>query len=57
MKWEGNRESDNVEDRRGDDDDGRGGGFNFGSGSIGIGSIIAALAASYFFGITHKSEI
>jgi predicted metalloprotease len=50
MKWEGNRESDNVEDRRGDDDGG-GGGFSFGGGSIGIGSIIAALAASYFFGI------
>ncbi|HEY8102539.1 MAG TPA: neutral zinc metallopeptidase [Burkholderiaceae bacterium] len=50
MKWEGNRESDNVEDRRGDDDGG-GGGFSFGGGSIGIGSIIAALAASYFLGI------
>ncbi|MGZ5817909.1 MAG: neutral zinc metallopeptidase, partial [Burkholderiaceae bacterium] len=41
MKWEGNRESDNVEDRRGDDSGG-GGGFSFGGGSIGIGSIIAA---------------
>ncbi len=51
MKWEGNRESDNVEDRRGDDNGGGGGGFGFGGGSIGIGSIIAALAASYFFGI------
>lgn len=51
MKWEGNRESDNVEDRRGDDGGGGGGGFSFGGGSIGIGSIIAALAASYFFGI------
>jgi uncharacterized protein len=50
MKWEGNRESDNVEDRRGDGDGG-GGGFSFGGGSIGIGSIIAALAASYFLGI------
>jgi predicted metalloprotease len=51
MKWEGNRESDNVEDRRGDDGGGGGGGFGFGGGSIGIGSIVAALAASYFFGI------
>jgi predicted metalloprotease len=50
MKWEGNRESDNIEDRRGDDSGG-GGGFGFGGGSIGIGSIIAALAASYFFGV------
>jgi predicted metalloprotease len=51
MKWEGNRESDNVEDRRGDDDGGGSGGFGFGGGSIGIGSIIVALAASYFFGV------
>jgi predicted metalloprotease len=29
MKWEGNRESDNVEDRRGDGGGG-GGGFGFG---------------------------
>lgn len=50
MKWEGNRESDNVEDRRGDDDGG-GGGFGFGGGSIGIGSIVVALVASYFFGV------
>jgi hypothetical protein len=51
MKWEGNRESDNIEDRRGDDDGGGGGGFGFGGGSIGIGSIVVALAASYFFGV------
>ncbi|MDB5762344.1 MAG: metalloprotease [Herminiimonas sp.] len=49
MKWEGNRESDNVEDRR--DDGGGGGGFGFGGRSIGIGSIAIALVASYFFGI------
>jgi predicted metalloprotease len=47
MKWEGNRESDNVEDRRG----GSGGGFGLGGRSIGIGSIAIALVASYFFGI------
>jgi predicted metalloprotease len=45
MKWEGNRESDNVEDRRG------AGGFGFGGRSIGIGTIAIALLASYFFGI------
>lgn len=45
MKWKGNRQSDNVEDRRG----GRGAGL--GGGSIGIGTIAIALVASYFFGI------
>ncbi|WP_176741197.1 neutral zinc metallopeptidase, partial [Janthinobacterium sp. HH107] len=30
MKWEGNRESDNVEDRRGEDGGGGGGGGGFG---------------------------
>ncbi len=55
MKWEGNRESDNVEDRRGGDDDNSGGGGGMGGGiggrHIGIGSIVIALAASYFLGI------
>ena len=59
MKWEGNRESDNVEDRRGDDGDsgGGGGGFGFGGRSIGIGTIVTALAASYFFGINPMTVI
>ena len=51
MKWEGNRESDNVEDRRGEDSGGGGGGGGFGSGSLGIGSIAIALVASYFLGV------
>lgn len=46
MKWEGNRESDNVEDRRGS-----GGGLPFGGRSIGIGTIVIALLGSYFFGV------
>jgi predicted metalloprotease len=50
MKWEGNRESDNVEDRRGGDGGG-GGGFGFGGGSIGIGTVVVALVASYFLGV------
>jgi uncharacterized protein len=54
MKWEGNRESDNVEDRR--DGSGGGGGGLFGS-KIGIGSIIIALAASYFLGINPLTVI
>ena len=41
MKWEGNRESDNVEDRRG----GGGGSPIFGGRSIGIGTIVIALDA------------
>jgi predicted metalloprotease len=50
MKWEGDRESDNVEDRRGD---GGGGGYGFGFGgrSVGIGTIVIALVGSYFLGI------
>lgn len=49
MKWEGNRESDNVEDRRGDS--GAGGGGGLGGRHIGIGSIAIALVASYFLGV------
>ena len=40
MKWEGNRESENVEDRRG----GRGGGFGVGGASVGIGTVVYALS-------------
>ncbi len=50
MKWEGNRESDNVEDRR-DDGGGGGGGFGFGGRSIGIGSIVIALVGGMIFGV------
>ncbi|MEO6352994.1 MAG: neutral zinc metallopeptidase [Burkholderiaceae bacterium] len=49
MKWDGNRESDNVEDRRGS------GGF--GGRSISIGTIAIALVASYFFGINPMTVI
>ena len=51
MKWEGNRESDNVEDRR-DDGGSSGGGGGFGGRSIGIGSIAIALVVSYFLGVS-----
>ena len=52
MKWEGNRESDNVEDRRDD----AGGGFSGGGGllggrSIGIGTIVVALLGGWALGI------
>jgi len=49
MKWEGNRESDNVEDAR--DSGGGGGGFGFGGRSIGIGTIVIALVGGAIFGI------
>jgi predicted metalloprotease len=52
MKWEGNRESDNVEDRRGDGGGGGGGGgFGLGGRSIGIGTVVLALIGSYVFGV------
>jgi predicted metalloprotease len=47
MRLDNERESENVEDRRGE---GGGGGFGVGHG-VGIGAIILALAASYFFGV------
>ncbi len=51
MKWDGNRESDNVEDRR-DEGGGGGGGFPvFGGRSIGIGTIVIALIGGWVFGI------
>jgi predicted metalloprotease len=43
MKWEGNRQSNNIEDRRG-----MGG---IGGRSIGIGSVVIALIASAIFGV------
>jgi hypothetical protein len=50
MRWEGNRESENVEDRRGEG--GGGFGIGLGGGSVGIGTIVVALVASYFLGIS-----
>ncbi|MES2946990.1 MAG: neutral zinc metallopeptidase [Pseudomonadota bacterium] len=50
MKWEGNRESENVEDRRGA---GGGGGIGglLGGRSIGIGTIVIALVGGWVLGI------
>jgi predicted metalloprotease len=47
MRWEGNRESSNVEDQRGSG----GGGFGFGGRSIGIGTIVIALVGGAILGI------
>jgi predicted metalloprotease len=51
MRWEGNRESENVEDARG----GGGGGFGFGGGTVGIGTIVIALLGSWFFGVSPST--
>src|SRR5665647_770909 len=51
MKWEGNRESDNVEDRRDDAGGGFGGGGLLGGRSVGIGTIVVALIGGWIFGI------
>jgi predicted metalloprotease len=48
MRWEGNRESENVEDAR---DVGGGGGFRLGGGSLSLGSVAIALIAGWIFGI------
>ena len=47
MKWEGDRQSDNVEDRRG----GGGGGFGFGGRTVGIGTLVIALIGGAIFGV------
>jgi uncharacterized protein len=50
MKWEGNRESSNVEDRR--SGGGGGGGLpRFGGRGIGVGTIAIALVGGWIFGI------
>jgi predicted metalloprotease len=51
MRWEGDRQSDNVEDVRGSGGGG-GGGFGFGGGTVGIGTIAIALLGSWFFGVS-----
>ena len=53
MKWEGNRQSDNVEDRRG----GGSSGGSMGGRSIGIGSVAIALVASYFMGVNPMTVL
>lgn len=57
MKWEGNRESSNVEDRRGSGGGGGGGGFGLGGRSIGIGTVVLALIGWGVFGINPLTTI
>ena len=52
MKWEGQEQSDNVEDRRDSGGGGSGfGGSGIGGRHIGIGSVVIALLAGWIFGI------
>ena len=51
MKWEGNRQSDNVEDRRGSGGFGGGTGRRIGGRGIGIGTIVIALVGGWILGI------
>ena len=50
MKWEGERQSDNVEDRR-DAGPSGGGGFPIGGRGIGLGTIVIALVGGWILGI------
>ena len=49
MRLDGQRESDNVEDRRGEG--GGGGGFSIGGGGLSIGAVVIALVGGAIFGI------
>lgn len=53
MKWEGNRQSDNVEDRRSSASSGG----SRGGRNIGIGSIAIALVVSYFLGVSPMTVL
>ena len=50
MRMDDQRESDNLEDRRGSGMGG-GGGLRLGGGRMGLGTIAIALVASYFLGV------
>ena len=47
MRWQGQKQSDNIEDRRGSS----GGGFPGGKGGMGIGGIIIVLIGYFVFGV------
>lgn len=50
MKWEDQRSSNNVEDRR-DQPAAGGGGFSLGGGRLGLGTVLVVLAVGWFMGI------
>lgn len=51
MRWQGRRQSSNVEDVRSSGGRGLGGGLPIGGRGLGVGTIAIALVASYFLGI------
>jgi uncharacterized protein len=53
MRWQGQRQSDEVEDRRG----GGGSGGGLGGRGIGLGSVVVALLASWLFGINPMTVL
>ncbi|QXL85628.1 neutral zinc metallopeptidase [Comamonas sp. NLF-1-9] len=53
MRWEGERRSENVEDRRG----AGGGGFGLGGRSLGIGAVVLALVGWGVFGINPLTTL
>ena len=55
MRWEGEKESSNVEDRRGRGGFGRSGGIR--TGGIGIGTLIIALLGALLFGVNPLTVI
>ena len=63
MKWEGNRESDNVEDRRDEGGGGSGGGGGgllgalLGGRGLSVGTIVIALAGSWLLGINPMTVL
>ncbi len=57
MKWEGNRESEHVEDRREDGGGSGRGGFPLGGRSIGIGAVVLALLGWGVFGINPLTTL
>jgi predicted metalloprotease len=58
MRWQGNRQSDNVEDARDDSPDGGGRqGFSIGGGGLSLGTVAIALVASYFLGINPMTVL
>ncbi|MDI4634496.1 neutral zinc metallopeptidase [Pelomonas sp. V22] len=57
MKWEGQRESDNVEDDRGAGGGRGGGGLPIGGRGLGLGGIVIALLVSWAFGINPMTVL
>jgi predicted metalloprotease len=51
VKWRGNRESNNIEDRRGSRGGRGGSGLPMFGGKLSLGTIVIALVAAYFLGI------